>query len=377
MVHCVFAIIFFQYAVRNFEDANNQVYLNAQSNLHYHYSLGMFYELSCSHTMEDAQAMTLICAHLRNFPKPGASWMLSMTTLALCIELGLHRSAKRWTPEHNHSTYDIEIRKRVFWSILTIHMTLSGKLGRPMSLRLDDIDVEIPDPMDDELMAEIDLEPASRSGKCVHRIGIEHFKINALFIEMYSTIYAVRRNPETYIETVNRLEAKVNTWRSELPSELVRGGVGSNVQEHRIFTCYGEVWFLEYRMLLRHPAVSMTLDAAFNADSMRICVESAHQMLTTVKEIQAFKCLDTTWYNSTVLVMAITTTLFAQWEKRHETSAADLALLRREMDEWLNIMGDVGAQIGESGNSIFEFMKRMTNIFRLGFSSSRSCSCSY
>jgi hypothetical protein len=44
--------------------------------------------------------------------------------------------------------------------------------------------------------------------------------------------------------------------------------------------------------------------------------------------------------------MAITTTLFAQWDKRNETSAADLAALREEMDIWLDIMGDVGQLLG-------------------------------
>jgi hypothetical protein len=103
------------------------------------------------------QAITLICSHLRNFPKPGASWMLSITTLTLAIELGLHRSAKRWSAENAMSGYDIEIRKRVFWSILTINSTLSGKLGRPMPIRPEGFDIEIPEPMDNDVMAETEM----------------------------------------------------------------------------------------------------------------------------------------------------------------------------------------------------------------------------
>jgi hypothetical protein len=346
MVHMVFAIMFFQYAVRNFEDSNQQAYLNAQSNLHYHYALGMFYDLSCSHTLQDAQAMALICSHLRNFPKPGASWMLSMTALTLAIELGLHRSAKRWSPESTMSAYDIEIRKRTFWSILAINLTLSGKLGRPMPIRSEGFDIEIPEPMDDDVMAETEMNLSQRSGKCLHNIGLQAFKISALFLEMYSTIYAVRRSPETYIETVNNLEADLRQWKEGLPAELVRGSSGSNAQEGRVFALYAEFWALEFRMLLRHPAVSLTMDPTFNAESMRICLECSRQMLSVVKHLQVFKSLDTTWYNSAVFVMAITTTLFAQWEKRNETSPAELAALRVEMDEWLNIMADVGALLG-------------------------------
>jgi hypothetical protein len=80
---------------------------------------------------------------------------------------------------------------------------------------------------------------------------------------------------------------------------------------------------------------------------MRVCVETSRQMLVVVRQLQKFKSLDTTWYNSAVYVMAITTTLFAQWDKRNEISAADLAALREEMDIWLDIMGDVGSLLGK------------------------------
>jgi hypothetical protein len=268
--------------------------------------------------------------------------------MSLAIELGLHRSVKRWAPETLPNPLEIEMRKRTFWSLLTIHVTLSGKLGRPLALRLEDFDVEMPEPLDDELLSEKELD-TSRSGKCLHNIGLQAYRIELLFMELYSTIYAVRRYPETYISTVNSLEAKLRAWKEGLPAELVKGDAAMNDQEGRVFALYAQVFALEFRILLRHPSVSMTNDSNFNAESMRICVESARQMLGVVRQLQKFKSLDTTWYNSAVYVMAITTILFAQWERRHETSAADLAALREEMDIWLEIMGDIGSLIGALG----------------------------
>jgi hypothetical protein len=303
--------------------------------------------LSCSHTIEDAQALTLICAHLRNFPKPGASWILTNTTLALAIELGMHRSAKHRPADVVPDLLEVEMRKRTFWSIMAIHVTLSGKLGRPMAIRLEDIDVEFPEPIDDELLSENGLD-TSRPGKCGHVIGIVAFSLLPLFIELYSTIYAVRRRPEAYVDTVNSLEAKLHQWTTEIPGDLARGEGGTDVQEGRIFALMSQAWVCEFRMLLHHPSTSMTMDRAFNAEGMRICVESARKMLAVVSKLQEYKSLDTTWYNSAVYVMAVTTTLFAQWEKRSEITAADLSELRSEMDAWLSIMGDVGALLGKS-----------------------------
>jgi hypothetical protein len=56
--------------------------------------------------------------------------------------------------------------------------------------------------------------------------------------------------------------------------------------------------------------------------------------------------LDTTWYNGAVYVLAISTMLFGQWERRDQMTSADLAKLKEDMYVWLDIMGDVGGLIG-------------------------------
>lgn len=358
IVHMVFAIMFFQYATRNWEDTAEQTKLTNQSNMFYHYSLGKFYLLSVSHTVQDVQALTMICQHLRNFPKPGASWFLTMTTLSLAIELGLHRSAKKWSAEHTPNVLDVEMRKRTFWAILAVHVTLSGKLGRPMALRWEDFDCEIPEPIDDDLISEAGLD-ISRPGTCRHQIGIQAWKLIPYFIEMYNKLYSVRRRPQTYMETVTSLESKIRAWRDALPPELTKGEAGENEQEGRVFALYAQSWALELKLLLRHPSVSMTNDAKFNAESLRICIESARQLLVVVRQLQKLKSLDTTWYNTSVFVMAITTTLFAQWARREEITYADLSALREEMDMWLDIMGDVGCLLG-SGQRLREAVRVVT-----------------
>ncbi|KAI9814705.1 MAG: hypothetical protein M1832_005704 [Thelocarpon impressellum] len=359
MVHMVFATMFFQYAARNWENAAQQADLNTRSNLHYHYSLGHFHHMSASHTLQDIQALTLICAHLRNFPKPGASWMVVNYVMTLAIEMGLHRSARRWLQtDLQKDVLEIELRKRVFYSILSIHVTLSGKLGRPMPVRVEDFDVELPEPIDDELLTEAGLD-TSRPGRCAFRIGIEAFKVLPLFMELNSTLYAARRTPRTYIETVNRLEAKLKRWRERWPTELIQESA-ENEREGRVFSLYIQNWALEFRLLLRHPSVSLTSNANFNNASLDACVESAHQMLEIVKQLQRYKSLDTTWYQGAVYLMAITTTLFAQWEKRNEMNAVDLSNLRDEMDQWLSIMGDVGGLLG-SGDRLKEAVRVVTD----------------
>jgi hypothetical protein len=350
IVHMLFAIMFFQYAIRNGEDASQQKVLNDRSNLHYHYALSFFYQLTTSRQFHDVQALTLICIHLRNFPKPGASWILIQITLSLAIELGLHRSTERWAPDMRPNSLETEMRKRTFWCLLSLQVSLSGRLGRPMVLKYEDFDIELPESMDDELLTENGFG-ASVSGRCIHEISICAFQLITLYMELYSTIYAVRRDPGDYLPSLNRLEAKLDSWKERIPAALIRGELGDSEQEGRVFALYAQVWNLEFRLLLRHPSVAVTTDEKFNAESMRICVESSRQMLSTVRQLQKLKSLDTTWHQASVYVLAITTTLFAQWDKRDETSAADVAALRDEMNIWLEIMGDVGTFLGKASLS--------------------------
>jgi hypothetical protein len=343
MIHMAFAIMHFQEACRNWsEDGTSQSRQQEVSNQHYHYSLGQYYQLVCSHSVQDVQALTMICSHLRNFPKPGASWILTQHTLARAFELNMHRSAKSCTFDTHLTPLDVEMRKRIFWSLLTIHVTLSGKLGRPISLRMEDFDIEIPEAIGDGQLTHEGINK-SLPEKCMHKVGIHAFQIVPLFMELYSTIYAVRRQPEKYIPTVNKLEEKLQAWTNALSPELVNG----QDQEDRVFTLYSEVWAYEFRLLLRHPSVSMTNNEAFNAESMNICAQSAHKMLSAVRLIQKYNCLDTTWYNTAVYVMAITTTLFTQYEKRNHISRDDLSKLNSDMVAWLDIMGHVGHLLGK------------------------------
>lgn len=371
MVHMVFAIMFFQYAARN-EKADQQTELNARSNLFYHYSLGFYYQLVASHTLQDIQALALICSHLRNFPKPGASWMVTNSTFTLAIELGLHRSTKRLVQQGaQKSPLEIELRKRVFWSLLSIHVTLSGKLGRPMPMRLNDFDVELPEALDDELLSENGID-TSKPGKCTHKIGIEAFKAVTLFMEMFTTIYAVKRSPSGYVDVVNRLENKVKEWRAQWPPELAQGSEESD-QEDRVFSLYLQLWAMEFRLLLRHPSVSMTLLPEFNNESLDICLESARSMLQALKLLRKYKSFDTTWYNSAVYLMAITTTLYANWFRRNELGGVDIAYLREEMDQWTDIMGEIGSPLGMHSSFVVSD-SRITDYkyFRVWKSSKRS-----
>lgn len=221
-LHIVLAICHFQYgALARQKNPGHvpQAAVNSikTSNRHYHYTMSLMYDLLNDTSLEDLQAIGLILQHLRSFPKPGGSWILSRIAISLCLEHGLHRSAKKWKYNLVPNFIEIEMRKRVFWCILALEVSLASKLGRPMSIKQGDFDAEFPERVDDEyiLEGEIIKKGEDEDQDCRIDIAIDMFKHALLTIEIHTKLYGVSR-PErnVYVSVVESIEAKLDKWRA-------------------------------------------------------------------------------------------------------------------------------------------------------------------
>lgn len=336
--------MYYQYATRAPKNADHKAELNQSSNFHYHYALGFFAQLVASHTLADVQALTMLCLHIRNLPKPGPCWMITSIVLNLAIELGLHRSAKRWAPSTERSILEVELRKRVFWSVLLIHVIVAGNLGRPMALRSGDWDVELFEAIDDDLLSETGID-TSRPGKCNFLVGYQVSGMIPIYVDLYNSIYAVKRSPQTYVNTVRRLEGRIRDWMEQWPRELREESASDN-ELGRVHSQYLAIWGLHARLLLRHPSLSLSTSAEFNSENLTICMEVSQKILNHVKQLQRYMSLDGTWQTTALYVLAVATTLFGHWERRDQLTPATLAALREDMDSWLSIIGDMSNLLG-------------------------------
>ena len=341
VVHMVFATIYFQYGIRNREEPENHAKLNDLSNKHYHWSLSKFFDLAVAQTVTTAQALAMLVAHTRNFPKPGCSSTIAQFALYKAIELNLHRAVKL---PGGGTNLEIEMRKRVWWAILGVMTTLNGRRGRPMPITLEDFDVEFPLAIPDECLDQGGVLDTSKIGHCNYQIGLMGFRVVPLFMEMYANIYSVRRDPSKYVDVVRELEEGMQTLFDDLPDEL---NPETCKQSERMFALYAQAFRLEFSLCLRHPSVSMTNDAKFCSENTRICEESAKKLLKVVGELLRMKSLDTTWYQLAVYVAAIFSTLVAHWERRYSISVYEVTALRGDMVMWLEVIAEIGRLLGK------------------------------
>lgn len=341
MVHMVFASIYMQYGLRNRENPEQKAKLNDLSNKHYHFALCKFFDLSTSKTFEDLQALTMIAVHTRSFPKPDCSSMVTWTCHGMAIELGLHRALKK---PGEGTNLENEMRKRIWWTIIEMSVALNSRMGKPMPIRLEEMDVEFPEMIPDELLTKDGVD-TSRTGKCLYEIGVVSFRVTAIYLEMYASIYCAKRDPAAYPALIEELEERITAWQEELPESLKPSATGEGHNE--MFGLYAEYVVHEFRLCLRHPSVAMTSDPKLMAENSRVCEKAAKDMLTVAYKLYKLKSQDTTWYSLAEYIAAMFTTLAILWERRHETSLAEIAALREDMDTWLIIIAESCDLVGK------------------------------
>ena len=336
MVHMVITIMTFQGALRNSDEQRRHDALDR-----FHYCLSFIPQLISGHQLQDIQALALICSFLRSQPRIGAAYIFTNGILGLAIESGLHRSASAWYGDAAETDpHTIEMRKRVFWSLVVIHVNISGKLGRPMPLRMEDFDIEIPEQIADNLPGETNL---SKWEKCSFRAAIPGIKLLKVLMRVYSTMYAVRRGNEPYEVTMRNLEQELKKWRSELPPEFDENQIAGGDRMPAYYLYHAEQ---AMRLLIHHPSLSRNMSPQVTSSNMDECLDASAKMLEITEKAKAINSLDTTWYTAVDYLAAIFTTLFACSQRQAQMTTQDLLHLKHDMQRWLDIMGDVGKLLG-------------------------------
>jgi len=344
MMHIVHAAMKYNVSLRNTDNGPQASGMLDQAYGHYHFAIGLMAECAVGRTIQDLQAMAVIIAHIRTFAKPSTAWIVCAGIMARAVEFGLHRSSKLWASESSkHNSLDVEMGKRVFYTLLKILVSLSGRLGRPMPLRLEDFDCELPQPLVDSVSS--DVEDGSPP-RCSWESSIDFFKLAILYLETYNHIYAVRPSGD-YEKNVSALEAKLDRWRQELHPSLGEASFTNGYSENRVFALWLHSWEAEFRLVLHHPSLTRTSSQDFVSRNLDICTEAASKFIELQEQVRNLKCLDGTWGNAVVFIAAIFTLLFAYWERRDQITSVDLAKLRVEMDQALDVIGDVGKMLGK------------------------------
>ncbi|EPS35123.1 hypothetical protein H072_11612 [Dactylellina haptotyla CBS 200.50] len=330
---------------------------------HYHFSLSFLNLLLAGGTLEDCQAMIFLLAFTRGFARPGPAYLLSKITTATIFELRLHRSLKK---QHEKAGIPLnvledEMRKRVFWTGMSIDVGISAKLNRPIGVITSDYDVEYPERIEDEFITESGFtqDPLPPDARCSFDVAFGLIKCAEFTIEIHTKLYgAVKPSKSEYQPLVEAIEAKMTAWKDALPAHLKYDPSSQDIIS-RLQAGNLMLWYNELRILLRHPSLDLSISPSFSSDNLTICVESSRTILEMTDLLRREHNLDPAWYATSVPLLACMTILFAIWEKRETVTQTEIARVKADMELSASVMKDFG-ELSGGNNKLGDIIVSLT-----------------
>jgi hypothetical protein len=216
---------------------------------------------------------------------------------------------------------------------------VSGKLGRPMPIRKEDFEVNLPLAVDDDLLTETSID-TNNTANCNIWVAIEGMKFEVIEMDMYRAMYAVKRDPKEYTQLVESFENRIKAWRDQWPA-IFRDPPATPTESNF------RIWGSGGRLLLHHPSLSLSNSAQFNKANLRSCLDAAKELLSGVVDLQRCNSLDNTWYNCATYILVIQTILYCHGQLKDQLTPEILEDLQSDMDKWQSIMVDIGRLLGK------------------------------
>ena len=333
--------MYYQVAVRNPGTVAKEKM--KESHQLFHYGLSLMCELSLDSSLESMQAMAMLLLHARCLPKPGNIWHFSTNILNRAIDLGYHRSPSKVA--FLASDLALQMRKRVFWAILGITIETAAKLGRPMPIRMEDIDVEIPLALEDSEISESGIA-VLRSGRCGFPAGVQFWRLQPLLLDLYNSFISVRRPSSEYLKNLEALNARIIDYRQQWSRDISTEPEGGSIT---VATLHVDSWAAEFQLVLHHPRLCTTNSPDVVEHNLTECHKAAARLLDNANKLfHCFRGVDFTWYSTVGYVLALGITLHIHSRRKDQMTKERFSEVRKELTEWLKIMGVADRVLRES-----------------------------
>ncbi|KAF1992865.1 hypothetical protein P154DRAFT_130187 [Amniculicola lignicola CBS 123094] len=253
--------------------------------------------------LKTLQCFALVAGYSLLTPTRTAVYYIIGIGVRLCQVLGLHeeKTITRGPGGRQADPLEVDMRRRLFWCLLTMEYGLSHSLGRPSTFatRREHLDVNFHELVDDEYITKEGIRPAPQAS-LKKWIGIHFFKMRLLQLEIRRKLYQRKRaEPRNDKDPwFAEMQSKMAAWRDTSPE--MDGGSGLN-----------KVWFTgRYNTMvvfLFRPSPQVprpSLNAAIQ------CYEACeYNIYMTERQIKTGS-VDVTWIFTQAIFMAINTILW-------------------------------------------------------------------
>ncbi|KAI0365000.1 hypothetical protein BV20DRAFT_1103242 [Pilatotrama ljubarskyi] len=243
------------------------------------------------------------------------AWIYIGMAVRMAQDLGLHKSAEKWTSVGRNlfSKAELQERRRIWYGCIVMDKYVSTYIGRPVAIFERDFDTELPleeeaeemevwrpHPaplvMDDPAASRRD-EVAPASGRIISCFN-ECAKLSVILSQICQSIYAIKP-PTSRPAELARLDSMLTKWSLELPEHLRFDPAAPKMPPPppHILTLHMQYWcamLLLHRPFIRHiqdstkpmsPSASSAKEAEIRANSRQhydLCVQAANHITSIV-----------------------------------------------------------------------------------------------
>lgn len=142
--------------------------------------------------------------------------------MRMCITFGFHRDIV----DLSCSSYDLQMRRRVFWACYNLDRHISISTGRPFAISDQDIDCQLPADIDDYVDAATPSSITNPSRSVARDSAMSCFirQVHLQRIEsrIYQSIYRVDKKVCSEDAEIDAFLAELTEWRKTMPREIYK-----------------------------------------------------------------------------------------------------------------------------------------------------------
>lgn len=160
------------------------------------------------------QARLLQCHYLLSRSRVNQTCSILATLVNFIFVLGIHR---KQSPSESDDLVSIECAKRTLWQAYVVDKYIASSLGRPVFLRDEDIDQELPLMVNDEDLLPTSLITTNSVVQSVMKAGVYHIKL-AIMINKITQSFNTINKPSiaTRFSISDLIMAEAQAWRDEI-----------------------------------------------------------------------------------------------------------------------------------------------------------------
>ncbi|KAJ5495714.1 hypothetical protein N7539_000830 [Penicillium diatomitis] len=266
-------------------------------------------------SLETIQVRLIQCFYLLSSSRANECWYCFGTALQVVTAMGLHRRRATKRAGKPVSTFELEMQKRVFWSVYTLDKYLSIMFGRPRLLHDEDIDQELPDGLRDEDFQE---DKSTHPGEQIDNMmtaSILHFRLGRILAELSRQLYSINQQSQgSMLAKVPRLTRELEEWRESVPpilKNIPSSSLPPTLRRQR------QVLRLGYNHAMIHATRSFLLVDACDSkypptsrltivNHVNKCVRAAKDVMTLIEDLAQQKVIiQSFWFTHYVTFCAV------------------------------------------------------------------------